>query len=31
MRRGIDEMMEYEKKLPDKKERIYSYEKAKER
>ncbi|KAK3511140.1 hypothetical protein QTP70_032093 [Hemibagrus guttatus] len=31
MYRGIQEMLEYEKKLPDRKERIYTYEKAKER
>ncbi|XP_058235823.1 serine hydrolase-like protein [Hemibagrus wyckioides] len=31
MRRGIEEMLEYEKKMADRKERIYTYEKAKER
>ncbi|XP_026788092.3 serine hydrolase-like protein [Pangasianodon hypophthalmus] len=31
MNRGIEEMMEYEKKLPERKERIYTYEAAKER
>ncbi|KAK2818040.1 hypothetical protein Q7C36_021973 [Tachysurus vachellii] len=31
MRRGIEEMLEYEKKLQERKERIYTYEKAKER
>ncbi|XP_060754880.1 serine hydrolase-like protein isoform X2 [Neoarius graeffei] len=31
MKRGIEEMMEYEKKKPDRKERIYTYEAAKER
>ncbi|KAF4075200.1 hypothetical protein AMELA_G00231900 [Ameiurus melas] len=31
MKRGIEEMLEYEKKLPERKERIYTYEKAKER
>ncbi|XP_017313440.1 serine hydrolase-like protein isoform X2 [Ictalurus punctatus] len=30
-KRGIEEMIEYEKKLPERKERIYTYEKAKER
>ncbi|KAI5618405.1 serine hydrolase-like protein, partial [Silurus asotus] len=31
MCRGIEEMLEYEKKVPDRKERIYTYEAAKER
>ncbi|XP_053333532.1 serine hydrolase-like protein isoform X2 [Clarias gariepinus] len=31
MTRGIEEMIEYEKKLADRKERIYTYEAAKER
>lgn len=31
LRKGIDELIEYDKKMDDKKERIYAYESAKER